>query len=285
MRRELGVALVLVLMIVGVLSLLMLQLGLTARQQVSQARQVVDRAEAELIIHSVESEVRFNLLTRPWATDFAENEHWSVTNVWNFRGQPFSVGRATVCLQDVSGLIPLPAQRGDLTEFSRLLGVLQFSDERISAALARLRASMDSPGWIPLQSPAELGIIMGLTRDELSKLEKIATLYPSTAFNPMTAPTEVLQARYSRSAADAVTILRAQNSLTEQSFSLATGVAFDDFVITNPGPVVRLDVRSKVREATVRRQTVWLVEPRSLEPLVLWSSRSPSEGVGDTCRV
>jgi hypothetical protein len=284
MRRIEGVALVLVLMVVGVLSLLLLQLSLTARQQVKRAQQVLDRSEAVLRLHSIEAAIRFELLTRPWALDPNREGGMRVSNLWNFRGIPFEFVGATVCLQDVAGLIPLPAQRGDLSEFTRLLSVLGMTDDRVALAVQRLRSHMDSSGWMPLQSAAELAIIMSLTSDEMARLNKISTLYPSTAFNPLTAPASVLATRYSTSAIEAVEALRAQGQLDETTFSAATGVQFDDFIVANPGPVVRVDIRVLKGESIARRQTVWRLEPRSMEPLVLWSARSPAEGEGDPCR-
>ena len=54
-KRQQGVALIMVLMITGILGLLMLQIGLTAREHVARAQKLLDRAEATLRLQSRES--------------------------------------------------------------------------------------------------------------------------------------------------------------------------------------------------------------------------------------
>lgn len=62
-RGERGVALLQALLLTMIVSLLALQLSLTAREQVTTARMLESRLEADLLAHSLEVEALFNLMT------------------------------------------------------------------------------------------------------------------------------------------------------------------------------------------------------------------------------
>ena len=55
LKANSGVALILVLMVTAILGILMLQIGLTARDQLRQTETLQFRAEASLALHSRES--------------------------------------------------------------------------------------------------------------------------------------------------------------------------------------------------------------------------------------
>lgn len=107
MKRQGGVALVLVLAVTGVLALLALQIALTAKSQVRQAQALSDRAEAELKLHSEEAALIFSLLTNepnadPRRYNTAEPNN-PYAKAWNFRGELFEVNGGSFLLQDVGG--------------------------------------------------------------------------------------------------------------------------------------------------------------------------------------
>ena len=62
-RGQRGVALLQALLLTMIVSLLALQLSLTAREQVTTARMLESRLEADLLAHSLEVEALFNLMT------------------------------------------------------------------------------------------------------------------------------------------------------------------------------------------------------------------------------
>ena len=62
-RGQRGVALLQALLLAMIVSLLALQLSLTAREQVTTARMLESRLEADLLAHSLEVEALFNLMT------------------------------------------------------------------------------------------------------------------------------------------------------------------------------------------------------------------------------
>ena len=63
MKHERGVALLQALLLSMIVSLLALQLTLTARDQIETVRLLEERLQADLLTHSLEMEALFNLLT------------------------------------------------------------------------------------------------------------------------------------------------------------------------------------------------------------------------------
>ena len=93
MRREQGIALIQVLLVTGIIALLMLQMGLTAREQVARAQALADRAEVQLAAQSRESALLYTLLTEQLVrVPDSENPYVAA---WNFHGEPFTVDGIT----------------------------------------------------------------------------------------------------------------------------------------------------------------------------------------------
>jgi general secretion pathway protein K len=214
MKHQRGTALILVLMITFILGLLMLQMSLTAREQVARAQLLADRAEAELRAGSREVALTFTLLTEPWAGSVAADNPYAAA--WNFRGQPFTVDGITYRMQDVSGLLAVPLYGAQA--FVDLLVALGVEPPRATRLGQQLIALQGAPtglprlgdfasaataaatrpdGWpaFPLQSLEELRGLKDMDAALFARLEPLLTLYPTQGFNPLTAPAELLAAR------------------------------------------------------------------------------------------
>ena len=89
MRRDQGIALIQVLLVTGIIALLMLQMGLTAREQVARAQALVDRAEVQLAAQSRESALLYTLLTELLVR--VPDSEIPYVAAWNFHGEPFTV--------------------------------------------------------------------------------------------------------------------------------------------------------------------------------------------------
>lgn len=277
MRRQQGVALVLVLAVTGVLALLILQVSLTARQQVAQAQRLVDRAEAGLRLQSREAALLYSMLTRERnaapAMVAGDNPYAAA---WNFRGEPFLIDEALIRLQDMSGLMPMPTPGASALGFAALLVGVGIEQARAEQAARALESALVTPSRSPLQSMAELGPIAGLSTDEIARLEAFATLYPISAINPGTAAEQVLAVKYRGSTLESLLALRRDHTLDDRRFEAITGETLDDIVTTFLiGPGFRVDVSVEVRGVRLRRQSIWTVRPASeSNPLELWSYRN-----------
>ena len=273
MNRERGAALILVLMVTGVLGLLILQLGLTARDQVERSQRLLDRARAELRWHTHEAELKFALLTQPWVTGSSVATAGGISTRWRFDNQIFEVGGDVIRLQDVSGLMALPQGGGSMDEFEALLVAVGVTPDRARNAAVALQTRLSAPGSLPIQSVLEFRYL-GLTDMEIEKVRAASTSYPSQSFNPSTAPKEVMIARYrSSSEQSALIALREQGKLDASGFAAALNTPVDDITSFFVGPVFRWQIFVTEGVGGVSRERTWVVRPYDSQPLQLWESR------------
>ena len=306
MNRQRGVALVLVLMVTGILGLLMLQVGLTAREQVARAQRLSDRADAELLAQSREAAMAYSLLTQPWveARESSADSANAYAAAWNFHGEPFELDGITYRVQDVSGLLPIPLPQDSPRAFLALLRQLDVEPQRAERLVAQLRAlqgvrpPLDAPGraqpdpgarprpreaaehagvGFPVQSMAELRYLPDMDPSLLARVESLTTLYPTPGLNPLTAPPEVLAVRFDGSVLEGVLELRRQRRLDGAALYALAGVGADDVTSLSPGPALRIDLELRHAGITVRRETTWALRPYATEPLATWSRRRVPE--------
>ena len=279
-KRQQGVALIMVLMITGILGLLMLQIGLTAREHVARAQKLLDRAEATLRLQSRESAMVYSLLTQEWISEGAERAKQNpYAAAWNFRGDPFEIDGARYRIQDVNGLFQMPQPGDSMQSFERLLEGLGIDKERAERVGQQLKAFQEydrevpESRRIPLQAFGELRGVVDLTQKELLAVQTAATLYPSGQFNPATASGAVLASRYQGTELDAVRSLRVSGRLDAESLGQVTEQGADEFTGFYPGPALRFDIRVEWGGIALRRESTWIVRPHEFEPLALWSRR------------
>jgi general secretion pathway protein K len=274
-----GVALILVLMITGLLSLLMLQISLTAKSHVDRSQRLLDRAAANLLVHSGESELMFALLTQPWTTAAAGGETPFPAN-WNFNGVSFELSGTRYRVQDLAGLLAVPSLTDDLGEFSRLLDTIGASREQavlVEREVARVLGKAQlggNAGGVPIQSIRQLELDGILTPDQIARLESLTNVFPVPLFNPNTAPREVLAARFPGLTGDSVTMARDEGALDESVWERITGLRDNDFTSFFPGPGFRLSIESTRGAATARRETVVVLSPSEFTPFEIRSRRS-----------
>lgn len=282
MSKDRGVALVLVLAITGVLSLLILQIGLTVRQQVGQAQQLTDRVEAELRLHSRESALLYSLLTRPKTTapQSIVSGKSDVDNPyatgWNFRGEAFTVDEAEIRLQDLNGLYPMTRAGANPREFVSLLMAIGVDPVRADRVSKDLQSMLSTQRGVPLQAIGEIAAISDLNPDEVDRLADVATLYPVGPLNPGTAREQVLAARYVGSKLAGLLSARQAGALDEGRWTAITGDFSDDMTTTfQVGPGFRLEILVAFRGVRLRRESVWTIRSASPgTPLELWSYRN-----------
>ena len=280
MQRARGVALIMVLMITGVLGLLMLQIGLTARDHVARAQLLVDRAEASLRLQSRESAMVFSLMTQEWFEGKADqNSANPYAAKWNFRGEPFETDAARFRIQDIKGLFPMPQPGDSNASFERFLvalGVDRVRAERVAEQYSEFQASdrdRRDAALLPLQAFGELRGVLELTPAELLTIESRATLYPSSEINPATASEAFLKTRFDETAVESLKQLRAVGGMDAVAFSKVVEKGADDLTVFYPGPALRFDIDLAVSGVRFRRESTLVVRPYADEPLILWGRR------------
>lgn len=285
-----GVALVQVLLVTAIIILLVTQLSLTAAEQVRRAQALQDRSEAALYLHSREAALLYTLLTETLAPS-SDNDNPYAAN-WNFHGQPFFVDGLEITLQDRSGLMRFPVS--GVTEFERLLTVLGLGPTRardIADSLAQWLgitppggsppgdAMMRGGTGDPVQYFGELRFLKGMDEALYGKLAQLMTLYPTRAFNPLTAPAPLLRMQMPESALQAVLAARQKGELDQNRLWQLARIAADEVVMPITGPGIGIRIAGEYRGIGLRRQLEVGVQPYRAQPLTLWSRERFASGI------
>jgi general secretion pathway protein K len=292
-HRERGIALIQVLLVTGIIGLLMLQMGLTARDQVARAQALTDRAELQLAAQSREAALVFSLLTEPMARVPESDNPYAAA--WNFQGEPFEVDGIRFRIQDESGRMRLPDQPDDA--FEQLLIALDVEPTRArrlaldlmaaqgtAAALRELGQDGEVPATgpaarFPFQDLGQLETLPGMDRELYRRLKPLLTLYPTPGFNPTTAPPALLRAQMTKSQATGVADAREGDSLNDLALWKLTGFQADETTVLAPGPALEVSLEMNRGEARLARTTTFVVRPYGAEPLATWQRSRTDEQV------
>jgi general secretion pathway protein K len=300
-RRERGIALIQVLLMTGIIALLMLQMGLTARDQVARAQALADRAALQLAAQSRESAMVYSLLTEPLANSPDSENPYAAA--WNFQGDPFTVDGITFSIQDESGRMRVPNTPGN--EFEKLLLSQDVEPTRarrlnqelmamqgVSAPLKELgttpaaedggEAPPLAAGRYPLQDLGQLRLLPGMDPELYRRLRPLLTLYPTPGFNPTTAPPALLNAQMTTSQVAGVKDARDSGGLDTQALWKLTGLLADETTVLAPGPALTVSLEMDAGEARVLRTTTFIVRPYASEPLAVWQQVRGEGGGGRT---
>jgi hypothetical protein len=267
------VALIQVLLMAGIMGLLMLQIQLAARQQLSNAKAISERAEAMLLAQSSESALMFSLLTSPLEPLPSSENPFAAA--WNFRGEPFRVGNATFMIQDESGLQPVPMFGSD--DFVKALlsvGVESGRARALGEQLMELQGADSSGGrrapLYPLQAQQQLLLLPGMDKELYERLRHIVTLYPTPGFNWLTAPAELQRLGLTESQVRGVEELRRSGDLNAMSRWRLTKKEEDERAVSSPGPGLRVTVNVENDGAFFSRTTTYIVRPYATDALGVW---------------
>ena len=280
----------LVLLVTAIIILLVMQLSLTASEQVRSAQALQDRSEAALYLHSREAALLYTLLTEP-LVPASETANPYAAN-WNFRGEPFEIDGLEVTLQDQSGLMRFPST--GVWDFRNLLAELGLGPTRargLSENLAQwigigtpgggafggvmMRGGTGGPG----QYFAELRSLGGMDEELYGRLAELMTLYPTPGFNPLTAPATLLRLRMPESSLAAVLDARRSGTLDENRLYSIAGIAADETVLTSAGPGIGIQFKGEYRGVVLRRHVIARIDPYDDEPLGYWSRERFASGV------
>ena len=290
-RRDRGIALIQVLLVTGIIGLLMLQMGLTARDQVARAQALADRAELTLAAQSREAAMLYSLLTEPMAR--APDSENPYATAWNFQGEPFVVDGITFSIQDESGRMRLPDDSGD--PFERLLLALDVEPTRARRLALELMAAQGTVSSLPelgeegetrdigpaarypFQDLGQLERLPSMDPELYRRLKPLLTLYPTPGFNPTTAPAALLRAQMTGSQATGVTDAREGDGLNDLALWKLTGFQADETTVLAPGPALSLRLEMSRGDARLERTTTYVVRPYSAQPLATWQRSSGAE--------
>jgi general secretion pathway protein K len=290
-KRESGIALIQVLLVTGIIGLLMLQMGLTARDQVARAQALADRAELQLAAQSREAAMLFSLLTEPMARAPESDNPYAAA--WNFEGEPFIVDGITFSIWDESGRLRLPDGPGD--PFERLLLALDVEPTRARRLTLELMAAQgtapalrelgDGEGTVstvpaaryPFQDLGQLRALPSMDPELYRRLKPLLTLYPTPGFNPTTAPDALLRATMTGSQVSGVAEARKNDGLDTIALWKLAGFQADETTVLTPGPAVSVRLEMNHGDTRLARTSTYVVRPYSSEPLATWQRSGQTE--------
>lgn len=288
--RQRGVALVQVLLVTTIIILLVMQLSLTAAEQVRRAQALKDRSEAQLYLHSREVALLYTLLTEPLIASPASSNPYAAS--WNFHGEPFAVDGLKFTVQDQSGLMRFPTS--GVADFERLLPVLGLgtAEARNLAEYLRHWLGITLPGGMrpgdamirgaaggPVQYFGELKFLTGMDEQLYRQLAELMTLYPTPGFNPLTAPVPLLRMRMSESVLGPMLEARRNGELDRDGLWQIARIGTDETTSPFVGPGIGVQIVGEFRGVTLRRHVVVGVEPYELQPLMPWSRERFATGI------
>ena len=290
MRRQRGVALVQVLLVTAIIILLVMQLSLTAAEQVRRAQALQDRSEAALFLHSREVALFYTMLTESLLPSPGSGNPYAAS--WNFHGEPFVVDGLEITLQDQSGLMRFSVS--GVTAFEKLLTVLGLGLTRareIAEGLAHWLGITLSGGGRPgdammrggrgdaLQYFGELRFLAGMDEPLYGKLAELMTLYPTPGFNPLTAPAALLRMRMPESTFRAVLDARHKGELDRNRLWQLARIGADESILPFTGPGIGVRLEGEYHGIALRRHLVVGVRPYQAQPLALWSRERFVSGI------
>lgn len=281
LKTCLGIALIQVLFLSTILALIALHFTLTGRYQIDVAKAMQDKASAELLLKSWESELIFALSTYPTTgvgEEFAKAN--LLSGVWNFHGAPFSPQEnVTMKIQDVYGLLSL-ASTGSQAELRTMLSMLGFASSdvgKIVSSLNKLRGderliyqpSGSAAGRnMFLQDLSELRVIANISESQFSLLTSSITHLPNNIFNPLTAPDFRLKAKLPGDVASRLIELRNSNLLDITSYLSAVNSSNFEEESFVPGQRFVVEISARQGLAMVKKRFICYIRPENKFPII-----------------
>jgi hypothetical protein len=182
------------------------------------------------------------------------------------------VERATIRIQDISGQfgMPQPGFNSKWPLLEKLLLQIGVDTTRAAATITYLRDIQSGADGVPLQDLSELVGRGRLTIDEVDRLRRVATLYPTNVFNPSTASPEVLSVLYLGSRLEGVLALRREGALSAASFGKIVEDFDPEFTVFSAGPAFQIAIHVAGTVSGYGSHGIVEVDPYGAEPVAWW---------------
>ena len=102
------------------------------------------------------------------------------------------------------------------------------------------------------------------------RLRPLLTLYPTPGFNPLTAPSALLDAQMTKSQVTGVVDARGKGALDAGTLWKLTGAQGDEETVLLPGPGLTVHLEMELRGRRAVRTTTVIVRPYTTDPLGVW---------------
>jgi general secretion pathway protein K len=275
-KKQSGIALVQILLITAIMTVMALYLMSTSKGQVRMAQWAADRTEAMVAAHDAKAKILFALLTEPLRGNNQEaHKRLGISNI-NFHNTPILLSTGVIVkLQDHRGLLNLAYPNKKYLE--PFLAFHLRSEKEASLIIQRLLDWQDIdtiPRTIGSERNRNIGVrnsllpslndiehISSLSTQAKALLMRNGSIYKRSAFNPMTAPMEILQGLTNIHVAEQIISMRNSNQLTAKQFSEITGIKEGEFITFYPSYIFTLNVESSVGDSKYVISDIVEIEP------------------------
>ena len=284
--RQLGIALIQVLIITAVISLLALYFSQTARLQVKKTSMAIDQANALVVLHNSEAKMLYALATEDKNPNKRVDINQRIPELsfipeWNFHGQTFEFSPAVqVELQDLRGLLNLHYPNAEhLKKLFVFFGLSVYDAElTLNQVLdwqdtdTRSKYNMSEPDYRngALQDITELSHLP-LSPELIQVLQQTSTLYKKGNFNPMNSPDYLLNALLEPNLATSIITLRNNRQLSSKQFAQLSGFTEGDGLILYPSNMFKVKFTVRVGDAKMTKVLTWQLAPSKMKPVNLVS--------------
>jgi general secretion pathway protein K len=275
-----GIALIQVILITGILSVLVLYISQTARQQIALADMANMRAQALANLQNAKNEILFKLLTEQTTDEYRNESQNSVTSQWNFYGEPFEIyDGVSAILQDQAGLLSTHFINRELMSNFLINNNLSQSEsaEIINQLLEQQTISSVSDLYDtehldehtrkgPITDISELQFVAGITPELYNLLKQTMTTSYVGYFNPLNAPSLVLRSLFNETEFRQINSMRQNGELNQEKFSIATSMSSNDSISFETSRFISLKLISTVGKVKIQKSWVFTAFPHNESP-------------------
>ncbi len=267
MKKQQGIALVMMLFIAAILALITINFIHESNHQLKIAQRLQDKAQAISQLENAKAEIVYELLTK----DTLSLEQQG----WNFYLEPFELEGVEVRIQDLRGLFGLYGFV-PRSEFAKLLGICKV--QRVNnAAVAQKVLAEHNDESLPVDKLQRLYALLGKQSDTVRRcLKNNITRHNVGNFNPSVAPKETLLAKLGNNQATEFLAVRGQGrgSLNDVFNKFNSAESFNGFS-TLAGPYFRVILRSKVSQSSWGEDIEFKIKLATpLDPIMFLSYQS-----------
>lgn len=291
--KQQGIALIQVLLISTVISILAIHFSFTAREQVAIATAYDQRVKATQALKSAQSKIIYTLLTQNGFEQISDV--FPSSEIGNLYGKPFILEQTgntkiLVSIQDNNGLLSQQYIKSQLwTRVLDRMG-LDSSYRKQKQGIIEDWQDKDKNSWLlgnaepqvlengqryrnqAIQLPQEIAWFFEKEPVQLNMVNEISTHYSVVGFNPMNAPTQLLELYFNPQIASLIIKKREDRTLTRNEMIDLLGDNFDDVIMslfqgTRFKIIVQIDFLDVQLQETIEVQ----LQPNKREPFLIFA--------------
>jgi|GEM_PF-3273233 len=269
-KKNKGLALVQVLLLVAMLSILLLLMTANTQQQQKQVIALQAQLDQHFRLYSTGNDMLYSLLTHSWnrsaqasasgsaILQSAANESGGVNawhEHWNFYASSFSLNDYSARITNLNSLVSIQSPGRPMVLLLKHLGYAEAEAISLANQVPTPFATTSSFGpmqlpseqsqqedFLPLQHTHELSLLPGWDKELMQRVAPYVTTYSSGFVNEAYLPNTMLEMMVSKSQADIIRLMRAEGTFNSIQFEAVTEMLENELRRFFVGPDFRIEV-------------------------------------------